>query len=168
MFNPAMLKTGLSVVSQIGSFIVAGQKAESDRKWQEYNNKMTKLTAAQNSNTINTNAILRTERKAAQLFQIQKSELATKATAEVSAAAAGTIGNSVKLSEFDIGRNAALARSAVERDFEIQELGDQNQRLQNAMQTQANLDLRYLPSPTGATELLGISSALLEYKPDLT
>lgn len=165
-FNPGMVQTGASVIAQVGSFITASRQAAVDRHWQAYNNKMTRLTAAQNNNSITTNELMRKSRKRGQLFQIAKSELATKASAEVAAAAAGATGNSVKMSQFDIGRNAALARGAIERDDQYQDVNTDNQRLQVAMQTQMNLDLRSIPNPTGATQLLGISQAFLDYEPE--
>lgn len=165
VFNPAMLKPGLAIVANVGSFITASQQAAADRAWQKYNNAMTNIQAGQNYNSITQNELMRKARKKGQLFQVQKSELATKATAEVAAAAAGAIGNSVDMTQFDIGRNAANARSAIERDDDMQDLNSDNQRMQVAMQTKLNLDLRHIPNPTGAAQLLGIASAFADYDP---
>ena len=146
----------------IGSFIAAGKKAESDRQWQEYNNKMTRLQDAQNQNALTTNENMRKERKHAQLMQVQKSETATKASAEVSAAATGTIGRSVNMVLFDIGRNAANARTAIEKDDKQQDAQTDNQRMQSAMQTELQLDLRHIPGPSPATLMLGIGGGLIK------
>lgn len=163
MFDPAQLRLGVGVIAQVGSFITASQQAASDRAWQTYNNKMARLTAAQTNNSITTNELMRKSRKRGQLFQIAKSEIATKATAEVAAAAAGATGNSVKMTQFDIGRNAANARGAIERDDQYQDINTDNQRLQTSMQLAMNLDLRSIPNPTGAAQLLGISSSIVDY-----
>lgn len=160
MFGPQFLQAGVNAIGQIGSFIAAGRKAESDRAWQEYNNKMTRIADAVNQGNITTNDNMRRERKHTQLMQVQKSKLATKASAEVAAAATGTTGNSVNAVLFDVDRNAANANRAIERDDQMQDVVSDNQRFSSALQLQTNLDLRTITGPTAGSLLLGIGSAL--------
>ena len=150
-----------SIFQSVGSFIAAGQKAESDRKWQAYNNKMVRLQAGMNENVLTTNENMRKERKANQLMQVQLSEHATAATVEVSAAATGTIGRSVAMTLKDVSRNASRARQAIEKDDDMQDLQTDNQRLQNAMQTEMQIDLRHIPKPSMASLMLGMGSGLV-------
>lgn len=154
--------SGLTGIFQsVGSFIAAGQKAESDRKWQDYNNKMTRLQDAQNQNAITTNWNMRKERKVMQLQQVRLSENATSATVEVNAAASGTIGRSVTMALKEVSRNGARARAAIEKDDQQQDAQSDNQRLQSAMQTEMQLDLRHIPGPSPASLMLGLGTGLI-------
>ena len=166
-FGADSMSAIFSGLSSIGSYIAARQQAESDRQWQEYNNKMTRIQDAQNQNAITANANMRREREHAQLMQIDKSEKATLATAEVSAAASGTIGRSVNMVLFDINRNAANARGALAKDSDMQDVQDQNQRMQSAMQSEMELDLRYITNPSPASLLLGLGTAGLNLQKSL-
>lgn len=161
MFGANAMSGFMSGLQSIGSFIAAGQKAESDRKWQEYNNKMTRLQDAMNQNAITTNENMRKESKHKQLMQVMKSERSTLATAEVEAAATGTIGRSVNMVLKDINRNAANARQNIEKDDDWQDMQTDNQRLQSAMQTEMQIDLRHIPNPSPASLMLGIGTALV-------
>ena len=154
-------KGALGGLQEFGSFIAASQKAASDRKWQAYNNKMTRLQDAQNNNALTANERMRKERKHAQVMQVQKSEYATLASAEVAAAASGTVGRSVNAVMFGVKKNAAAARKAIERDDELQDIQTDQNRLQSAMQTAMALDLRAIPRPNPASLLLGIGSSII-------
>lgn len=162
MFGANAMSGAMGIFQSFGSFIAAGQKAESDRKWQDYNNKMTRLQDAQNQNALTTNENMRKERKHVQLMQVQMSETATKASAEVSAAATGTIGRSVNMVLFDVGRNGARARQAIEKDDDWQDAQTDNQRMQSAMQTELQLDLRHIPGPSPASLMLGLGTGLIK------
>ena len=160
-FGSSSMSGLTSVFQSVGSFIAAGQKAESDRKWQDYNNKMTRLQDAQNQNSITSNWNMRKERKVAQLQQVSLSETATAATVEVNAAATGTVGRSVTAALKQVSRNAATARQAIMKDDLAQDAVSDNQRLQSAMQTEMQLDLRHIPNPSGASLMLGIGAGLV-------
>lgn len=161
MFGSNAFKGGGDVFNAIGSFIADSRRAASERKWQKYNNTMVRLQDAQNQNSITTNVNMRQERKAAQLQQVQMSERATSASAEVSAAATGTVGRSVDMVLFDIGRNAARARGQIERDEEHQVYSDDQQRLASSLQADMAVDLRQIPSPSPATMMLGIAKGFM-------
>lgn len=161
MFGANAFKGFGDALGAVGGFIAAQRKAESDRKWQAYNNKMVRLQDAQNQNSITTNENMRKERKATQVMQVQMSERATSASAEVAAASTGTIGRSVNMVLFDIGRNAASARQAIEKDDDWQDAQTDNQRLQSAMQAEMQVDLRQIPGPNPATMMLGVAQGFM-------
>ena len=161
MFSSNAWQGGFQALQAFGSYIAANKKAAADRKWQAYNNKMTRLQDAQNQNAITTNELMRKERKQEQLINIQKQERETLASAEVSAAASGTIGRSVNMVLFDINRNAAAARGAVERDDQYQDVVTDNQRMQSAMQTELQMDLRQITGGSASSLMLGLGSALV-------
>ena len=162
MFGANAMSGVVGMFSQFGSFIAAGQKAESDRKWQAYNNKMTRLQDAMNQNSITTNENMRKESKHKQLMQIMKSERSTLASAEVSAASTGTIGRSVNMVLKDINRNAATARAGIEKDDDWQDAQTDNQRLQSAMQTEMQIDLRHIPNPSLGGLFTGLATSGLK------
>jgi hypothetical protein len=160
MFDASSIFSGISSgIGAIGSYIAAQKKAESDRKWQEYNNKMTRLQDAQNQNSITTNENMRKERKAQQLFQVQKAENSTVASAEVSAASTGTIGRSVDMVLYDVHRNAAVTREQIEKDDRNQDAVTDNQRMSSALQTELQIDKRQIQDPSTASLLLGLGTA---------
>lgn len=158
--NPAGM--GLGLLQNVGSFIAQSRQAAADRKWQAYNNKMTRLQDAQNQNAITTNENMRKERKHTQLMQVQKSERSTLAKAEVAAAATGTIGRSVNAVLFDVKRNAATARQQIERDDDWQDLNTDQQRMQSALQTEMSLDLRHIPGPSIGSLFMGLGTTMVK------
>lgn len=158
MWSDLQIQGGSSLVQTIGSFIAASKKAASDRLWQEYNNKMTRLADAMNQNALTTNENMAVERSQLQEFQIRKSEMITEATAEVSAAATGTTGRSVNAVLKDISRNAANASARRQLDLRNQFLQIDNQRQASAMQAQTQIDHSVIPSPNPATYILGFAA----------
>jgi hypothetical protein len=153
----SMLQAGLGIFQNIGSFIYQKRKAENDRLWQDYNNRMVRIQDGMNQNAITTNENMRQERLAIQKFSIQKQEMSTLASAEVAAAATGTVGRSVNMVMHDISRNAAGMRGRLERDDEYALEQARNQREQSAMGAQLQLDLRDIPDPNPASMLMGIA-----------
>lgn len=158
-FGAQAMNGAFSALSSLTSFITASKQAKQDRLWQEYNNKMTKLQNAENQNIITTNDVMRQDRKHTQLMQIQKSETASLASAEASAAASGTIGNSVNMTLRAISQNASNARQAIERDDDLQDVQTMNQRFQSAFGMEMQLDRRVISGPSTASLLLGLGEA---------
>lgn len=156
----SMLQAGLGVFESVGSFIYQRRKAENDRKWQAYNNKMVRIQDGMNQNAITTNENMRQERLAMQKFAVQKQEMSTLASAEVAAAASGTVGRSVNMVMHDISRNAADMRGRLDQDDEYAKEQARNQREQSAMGAQLQLDLRSIPNPNPASMLMGIAGNL--------
>jgi len=150
-----------SAAKQYGNYQVAAAQAKQDRMWQAYNNKMVKLQNAMNQNAITTNENMSRDRVKQQMFNIEMSEMSTKASAEVSAAASGTVGRSVDMVLMDIGRNAARKRGSIERDQDMQEVVLDNQRIQSDMQTQMQLNLKSIPSPSAGTAILGFATDMI-------
>ena len=148
-----LLKAGLS-------YTAAADKAQSDRRWQAYNNAMLNISGALAQNGVTQNEVLARERSIQQSVAIQKSEFLTSATAENNAAAAGTTGRSVNAVLLSVTRNAAQAQSNVENDWQNQELVFQNQRKQIAQQVLTQTDVRTIPDPNPVTSLLGLGGDL--------
>jgi hypothetical protein len=147
-----------SIAKNYGNYRVSAAEAKQDRLWQAYSNKMTKLQNAMNQNAMTTNENMSKDRVKQQMFQIEMSEMSTKATAEVAAAATGTVGRSVDMVLMDIGRNAARKRGDIERDQDMQEVVIDNQRVQSDMQTSMQLNLKSIPSPSAGNAILGIAT----------
>jgi hypothetical protein len=149
-----------SMLGQLGSYMAAQKKAEADRAWQDYNNRMTRMADAQNQNALTANENMLRERVHTMRKQIGMAEAATTASAEVAAAATGTTGRSVNMVLFDIERNAAGKREDLERDEKMQLMQIDNKRQQSAFSAQAQLDLRTIPDPNPASYILGLTSDL--------
>jgi hypothetical protein len=145
----------LSGAKSLGSFILSSAEAKNKRKWQKYNNAMLMLQSGQNNNVLTDNENMARERSAEEAFLIRRSEYITKASVEVEAAASGTVGRSVNMVLFDVGRNAAVADRDRQRDLDLQYLGFDNQRRQLAMETKMSLDTSDIPNPNPFSAALG-------------
>lgn len=161
-FGATQMSGMMDMFGKLSSFITASKQAKQDRLWQEYNNKMVRIQDGMNQGIITTNDLMRKDRKHTQLMQIAKSENATVASAEVSAAATGTVGNSVNAVLFDIGRNASNARVAIERDDDLQDVQSMNQRMQSAMGAQLQIDNKQINGPSSASLLLGLGEGVIK------
>lgn len=164
MFTATQISGAFGLLDTFGSFGAAMSKAKTDRAWQAYNNKMVNLQRAQAQGAITTNALIRKEAKQGELMQVQLSERATKASAEVSAAASGTEGRSVDMVLFDIDRNAARARATIETNDDYADEATQISRIQTDLQAAAQLDTRTISNPNVGSLLLGIGSNVLKLK----
>lgn len=161
-WTSSQMSQGLgSAFSQIGGFIAKSKQAKSDRAWQKYNNAMTRIQGAQNQNILTTNENIAREATLEQRFAIQRSEYVTLATAQVQAAASGTVGRSVTHVMNSIKRNAALADAKVAQDFELRKVETDVNRQQTEMQVQTSLDLRKIQGPSPVALALGIADSFM-------
>lgn len=154
----------LAGASQVIGYLAAAKKAAADRKWQEYNNKMTRLANAQNQNSITANEILTRKRNALEEFNIRLSGDATKAKIEAQAAATGTTGRSVEAALFDVSRNTANASARREMDWEVQQMQFNQNRQSSQLQTDTQIDYATIPSPNPASYLLGFAADAMDIK----
>jgi hypothetical protein len=139
-----------SLMQNVGSYLVASAERKSQRKWQAFNNKMTRLQNAMNQNALTTNQGMAVERSQEQAFNIRKSEYITKSSVEVAAAATGTTGRSVDLVLFEVGKNAAAADRARAQDLTYELMGIDQQKQASSLQTEMQVDRTYLPKPNAA------------------
>jgi len=138
----------------VGSFIQQSRQAKSDRAWQKYNNKMTRLQNAVNQNSITTNQNMALERKVRESFNLRAAKYQTQGKAEVASGALGVEGNSVDMVMRDIKQNESRMQQQLEKDFEYQAMGFDQQRQSSAMQTEMQIDRRQIPTPNIAQSLL--------------
>jgi hypothetical protein len=163
MWTSQMMSQGFgSAMSQIGGFIAKSKQAKSDKLWQKYNNAMVRLQDGLNQNVLTTNENIAREAALEQRFAIRRSEYTVLASANVAAAASGTVGRSVTHTMNDIKRNAARADAQVSQDFEMQKLQITNQRVQSGMQAQMSLDLRKITGPSPIALALGLAGSFQE------
>lgn len=160
MWGHMALQMGASVVQHGMSFIAASKEAASKRKWQVYNNAMTRIADGQNQNAITTNQNMAVGRSTVQQFEIERSEYTTRAQVETAAAVAGTGGRSVNQTMFQVDRNAAVAQRNRLSDLQAQLDGFDNQRRTSAFQAAQQIDYTYIPSPSPVTAMLGLGGDL--------
>lgn len=161
MWNDIALSGAQSLLKNGVSFFLAQQQADAEKAWQKYNNAMTMLGNASNQNAIETNEILLRGRAANQRFEIDRSKYMTVGQAEASAAASDTEGRSVNAVIFDIERNASKQQAALKADLKAQYLTLDHQREASNFQTASNLDYSYIPQPSTASFLMGLSTDML-------
>ena len=154
------LKGAPQVIGTVANFITAARDAKTDRKWQAYNNALVRLQNAQNQNALTVNEGMAVERSSEAEYAIRKSQYITEASTEVSAAASGTIGRSVDMVLFQVGRDAADASSKRQQDLEYQLLGIQQQRESSNLQTEMQIDHQSIPGPNAADAILGLTTNL--------
>lgn len=154
------LDGSLSLMQNVGSFLVAAKQRKLQKKWQAYNNKLTRLQNAENQNALVTNAGMAIERSAEQNWAIQKSEYVTTGQVEAAAAASGTTGRSVDLVLGEVSKNAAAAQARRAEDLQFTLLGIANQSRASKLQTEMSIDNTTIPSASPASALLGFTSDL--------
>lgn len=138
----------------IGTYLIQSRQAKSNKKWQEYNNKMVRIQDAVNQNNITTNQNMAVERQVRESYNLRVAEYQTEAKATVAAAAVGAEGNSVDMVLRDISQNEARAQSALKTDLNYQMIGWQGQREASARQMQMQIDNTQIPKPNIAASLL--------------
>lgn len=156
------LDGSLSLMQNVGSFLVASKQRKLQKKWQAYNNKLTRLQNAENQNALTTNAGMAIERSQEQSWAIQKSEYVTTGAVEAAAAASGTTGRSVDLVLGEVRKNAAAAQGRRAEDLKYTLLGIDQQSRQSNLQTAISIDNTTIPSPSPASALLGFTSDLAQ------
>lgn len=138
----------------IGTYIQQSRKAKNDRKWQAYNNAMTRMQDGLNQSNINTNQNMAVERQVRESYALRVAEYQTSSKAEAAAAAVGAEGNSVDKVLLEVSNNEARMQQQLRTDMNYQMVGFQNQRQSSALQTQMQLDFTQIPKPNLASSLL--------------
>lgn len=143
--------------SQRQQYANAKAMAEYNKKLQEYKNKMTMLSAAQQQNTITQNVTSAIQSSANEAADIQKKVQEATGSAEVSAAATGTTGRSVDMVQTSVQRAGASQEYA--RQQQLQNVFDSadTQRQNVAMQAVMQQDLNWYQSPQSPSALATIA-----------
>lgn len=152
--------------SQRQQYENAKAMAEYNRKLQEYKNKMTMLSAAQQQNTITQNVTSAIQASANEAADLQKKVQEAAGAAEVAAAATGTTGRSVDMVQTDVERAGAAQEYA--RQQQLQNVFDSSdtQRQNVAMQAVMQQDLNWYQSPqspSALTTLVQIGGVAAQY-----
>lgn len=136
-------------------FLSDRAKSKAQKAWQKYQNAMTNLSNAESQNAITMNEIFANQASAMQALDIRKSFLATEATNEVSAAAAGVKGRSVNQVIFDVQRTANIAEANRIETLNTTNLSFDKQRQGSAMSAAMQQDYSYIPKPSFLGSMLG-------------
>jgi hypothetical protein len=148
-------QAGASLASSIGGFIAQSIQAKSDAAWARYNNAMLLIQNGMNQNVITTNENIKREQMLQKRFAIEKSKYVTTSSAEVVAAATGTIGRSVNAVLFDVQRNATQAQQQNNREFEYVKVSDDQERVASTLHTNLSMDLSKMSS-NETSKMLGL------------
>lgn len=140
--------------SQRATYAQQKAMAEYNRKLQEYKNKMTMLSAAQQQNTITQNVTAAIQSSAMQATDIQKKVQEAVGATEVAAAATGTTGRSVDMAITNAERSGASQEYA--RQQQLQNVFDSadTQRQNVAMQAVMQQDLTWYQNPQAPNPIL--------------
>lgn len=172
-FPWAGLGFGMSVFSALSGYQsqrqqYANAKAqmEYNRKMQEYRNKMTMLSAAQQQNTITQNVTSAIQASAVVATDIQKKVQEAVGATEVAAAATGTTGRSVDMAKTNVERAGAAQEYARQQQLNNVFASAETQRQNVSMQAVMQQDLNWYQNPAQPSEfsaLAGIAGAALKY-----
>lgn len=142
----------------IGTYIQQSRQAKSDKKWQEYNNKMIRIQDGINQNNITINQNMAIERQVRESYQLRQAEYQTESAATAAAAAVGAEGNSVDKVLLQVSQNEARMQSQLKTDMNYQKVNFDNQRQSSTMQTMMQIDYTQIPKPNLAQSLLSWGS----------
>lgn len=152
--------------SQRQQYANAKAQMEYNRKVQEYHNKMTMVSAAQQQNTITQNVTSAIQTSAIVATDIQKKVQEAVGATEVAAAATGTTGRSVDMVQNNVERAGAAQEYARQQQLNNVFASAETQRQNVAMQAVMRQDLNWYQNPAQPSEfsaLAGIAGAAFNY-----
>lgn len=164
---------GLGVLGALSGYQAQRQQyanakamAEYNKKMQEYKNKMTMLSAAQQQNTITQNVTSAIQESANVAADIQKKVQEATGAAEVAAAATGTTGRSAEMVQTNVERAGASQEYARQKQLQNVFASSDTQRQNVSMQAVMQQDLTWYQNPQSPSELgvlAQIGSAFTKY-----
>lgn len=143
--------------SQRQQYVNAKAMAEYNRKLQEYRNKMTMLSAAQQQNTITQNVTSAIQASAIVATDIQKKVQEAVGATEVAAAATGATGRSVDMVQNNVERAGAAQEYARQQQLNNVFASAETQRQSVAMQAVMQQDLNWYQNPARPSEIGAIA-----------
>lgn len=152
--------------SQRQQYANAKAQMEYNRKMQEYRNKMTMLSVAQQQNTITQNVTSAIQSSANVAADIQKKVQEAVSATEVAAAATGTTGRSVDMAQTNVERAGAAQEYARQQQLNNVFASAETQRQNVAMQAVMQQDLNWYQDPaqpSSLTALTQIAGAAFNY-----
>jgi len=152
-------QVGLNFLSAGMQYKAAKAQAAAQKAWQEYSNKMARLSNSMNQNAITVNEILAMEAFADQAVQLKKGGIIGAAKVETAAAAAGVKGRSVNQAMFDVQRGVAQREAQRQQSFKNAKLAFDQQRVQSSMSAEMQQDYTYIPKPQAASYFLSALSS---------
>ena len=160
--NTLMLsQMGLSLVGSWGAYASAGIQSDLEERIQSYRNTMNRLSAARATNAVTVNQVRARDAAVQADTVIQRQAITDQAQAEVEAAAAGVMGNSVRMTTRDLRASAGRASFALERQANQQQAEFREQKTSIALSAITNTDVQVIPKPSLGAMLLGAGTNLL-------
>ena len=160
--NTLMLsQMGLSLVGSWGAYASAGIQSDLEERIQSYRNTMNRLSAARATNAVTVNQVRARDAAVQADTLIQRQAITDQAQAEVEAAAAGVMGNSVRMTIRDLRASAGRASFALERQANQQQAEFREQKTSIALSAITNTDVQVIPKPSLGAMLLGAGTNLL-------
>lgn len=159
---------GFNFVNTALGFMAQQARAKNLKAWQNYNNKMVRISGAVSQNAITLQQNMAKEAKLDQDYIIGLNENKAVGTAENNASASGTDGRSVRRQIFDVNMSAAMARQKNEDQFTKLIASTDQQRQNIAVSVALKQDNTPIQSPNIMQALLGFGQKTLEdYKKEI-
>lgn len=162
----AMLASaGFNMAGGLFEFFGARKRAKYARKVQKYNNKMVRLSDANNQNAITVNAVQTVRQSARAALDIDIAGMEQEAEAAVSAATAGVAGNSVDAVMRNLSRSSAQAEYARKESLKAAYVSIDASRANSALSATMQQDTTHIQKPGIIPTIIGqIDNAQGMYK----
>lgn len=159
---------GFNFVTSTLGYFAQQARAKNLKAWQDYHNKMTRISGAVSQNALTLQQNMARESKLDQDFIIGMNENKAVGTVENNAAAAGTEGRSVRRQVFDVNMSAAMARESNDDQFTKTVAATDQMRQNVAMQVALKQDNSAIPQASIMQAILGFGNKTLEdYKKEI-
>lgn len=129
---------------------------------QDYDNAMSALSAAQQLNTITQNEISVRDAAVRASTAIDIQAMKDRADAEVSAAAAGVRGGSVRSTLRGLARSRLTAKQSLHKRVKAQAQASTQSRRNTELSKVFSKDISVLPTPSTASALLGLGATIID------
>lgn len=153
---------GMSALGTLGKMSAARTQYKMERSAQRHRNAVLAVQSAQQLNRVNVNAARIVRNNQIVDVNMQTAGLEDLASAEVSAAAAGAGGGSVRAVMQNVTRSALVAQAARKKSFQQEMLNISYEQQDIRMGAEMNRDISVLPKPSIGLGLLQGGARLLD------
>ena len=160
--NLMYAEMGLNVIGGLAGYAVSKERAKQEAIVRKYNETMQALSAAMSLNAITANEAAARENAVNARLSIQSAAMQEEADYALEAAAAGVVGNTVKIGQMQRTADAARARTSLDRQYLAERMSTAQQREQVQLQKIYGKDISPLPKANFGAAVFGMVSNAID------
>lgn len=153
---------GMKVVGGLSAYGEQKHKSRMEEIMRGYQQTMTDISAAQQLNTMTANEVSARDAAMRASVALNVQSMQDRANAEVSAAAAGVSGGSVRSTMRGLMRSRLMAQQAMHNKVQAQKRSFAQDRRNFALNRAMNKDISVIPKPSAASALLGLGASMID------